>query len=160
MNMQSENAILRDFIARRPMEFSPKHVDDWCDLPSTATMFDFDRYVYRLKQTPAAAQLAGMPIEKRHTVSCAYTKGEKIEWRPLSIGVLPWKPLAPESGLDFSNCEYRIKPVALRPHYPALVRDMMMRHSVSTILFASDAEASHIIGFVRLATEYPPVMLP
>lgn len=164
MTYVQREAILLAFIAGKTIEFAPTHVEDWCDLPRTATMFDFDRYVYRIKQTPAAAQLAGMPLEERYTVLCAYMKGEKIEWRPFSIGVLPWKPLAPESGLDFSNCEYRIKSAALRPHWPVVRMssnpDGTTVYSLSNILLATPEDLIGKDGALRLATEHPPVMLP
>lgn len=89
-------------------------------------------------------------------VITAFRDGKPVE---TNDGGSDWWPvLSPQ--FNFHRYNYRVKPPALRPHWPALVRSIIMQHTVTSALFASDAEASHILGFVRLATEYPPVMLP
>ena len=61
---------------------------------------------------------------------------------------------------NFHKFTYRVKPAALRPHWPAITRNPMGLYMVSSEVFSQDNQPKHIIGFVRLATEYPPVMLP
>lgn len=64
---------------------------------------------------------------------------------------------------DFINCEYRsiqrpATPPVLRPHWPAIVRTPLMEYLVTAEVFPEGHPP--LMGFVRLATEYPPVMLP
>ena len=60
---------------------------------------------------------------------------------------------------DFAHYDYRIAPPSVRrPHWPAICRLSNGAYVLSTCLYTGDEPAA--IGFVRLATEYPPVMLP
>lgn len=101
-----------------------------------------------------------MSLHQQRNIIDAAINGEEIEFCFMGdLDASLWcRHNAPM--FDFTRYNYRVKPPALRPHWPALVRSIIMQHTVTSALFASDAEASHILGFVRLATEYPPVMLP
>lgn len=100
-----------------------------------------------------------MTPQEMISVIQAHADGKQIQM--CRKGEDRWLDCVPPSPLfDFMNTNYRVKPPALRPHWPALVRSPIMSHSVTGVLFASDDEARDVIGFVRLATEYPPVMLP
>lgn len=86
----------------------------------------------------------------------AYRDGKSVEY---NNGDDIWIPIDMPTW-NFNKFTYRVKPPELRPHYPALVKSPIMTHSVTGVLFGSEDEARGVIGFVRLATEYPPVMLP
>jgi len=76
-----------------------------------------------------------------------------------------WVPIRTCPVFDFEHFEYRVKPPALRPHWPAVVRNTgTTAWWVTDELFADVATARIELlsdsDEVRLATEYPPVMLP
>lgn len=126
---------------------------DWT--PITTPAWNFASNDYRVKPPAAMWQYYFMNVncttqsEYDKNCKCWWDEGtgpcSEAEYGHYNIG-LTWRP---------ANL-----PVTLRPHYPALIRSPMLSHSVTSVLFASEDDARHIIGFVRLATEYPPVMLP
>ncbi len=67
---------------------------------------------------------------------------------------------------NFSLWDYRVKqPAALRPHWPVLAHDTQLDiYLVEDVLFPTVEEAREFypnrLRVIRLATEYPPVMLP
>ena len=95
-------------------------------------------------------------------VIAAYRDGKQIQAQPAGIcgDEVPWKTCrCPD--FNFPEYNYRIKPAALRPHWPAIVRSPFNYFTTTATLFADEASCrENVIGFVRLATEYPPVMLP
>lgn len=91
----------------------------------------------------------------------AHADGKKLQWTNKRGNT--WLDCdEPTPQFAFNICDYRIKPPALRPHYPVPVLMLNGTYSISRELFTSDGISKHtnIISFVRLATEYPPVMLP
>lgn len=95
----------------------------------------------------------------------AYIDGKQIqmcEW--LKTDWNDCKLLSPM--FDFCHYEYRVKPAALRPHWPALLECRGIDYQVvGDTLFATEADARKYynppsVKVIRLATEYPPVMLP
>ena len=94
----------------------------------------------------------------------AHRDGEKIEFREAG-NLRRWDDcLVPL--FDFAHFEYRVKPPALRPHWPAVLNVRSVGMTVSDMLFPDVDSAktqyctSSGLTVVRLATEYPPVMLP
>jgi len=100
-------------------------------------------------------------------VIAAYRDGKQIEAQPAGIfgdGV-PWK-LCGQPTFNFPEYNYRVKPPALRPHWPAVLNVRSVGMTVSDMLFPDVDSAktqyctSSGLTVIRLATEYPPVMLP
>jgi len=98
-------------------------------------------------------------------VIAAYRDGKQIQAQPAGIcgDEVPWKTCrCPD--FNFPEYNYRIKPAALRPHWPAIVMssdpDGTTVYSASNLLFTKPEELIGKAGALRLATEYPPVMLP
>lgn len=93
-------------------------------------------------------------------VITAFRDGKPVE---TNDGGSDWWPvLSPQ--FNFHRYIYRVKPPALRPHWPALLTIGVDSHIITDRLYPSleDAKtdcASDVTG-VRLVTEYPPVMLP
>lgn len=89
----------------------------------------------------------------------AAERGEKIEFRIGGMGC--WEQKTNTSNWNTYNSEYRIarpEPV-LVPHWPAIWRTRNNGYAVSGILFACENDARDVFeDFVRLATEYPPIM--
>lgn len=84
----------------------------------------------------------------------AYRDGKLVE---TNDGGSDWWPvLSPQ--FNFNRFTYRIKPPVLRPHWPAVVRTPCMEYIVTAEVFPEDHPP--LQGYIRLATEYPPVMLP
>lgn len=93
-------------------------------------------------------------------VITAFRDGKPVE---TNDGGLDWWPvLSPQ--FNFHRYSYRVKPPELRPHWPAVVvsskPDGTIAYSVSNMLFAKPEDLIGKDGALRLATEYPPVMLP
>lgn len=90
----------------------------------------------------------------------AHADGKKIQM--CRKGEDKWLDCVPPSPLfDFMNTNYRVKPPALRPHWPAIFVVPNGYTFLSKELYAEDNRPVQLaLGFVRLATEYPPVMLP
>lgn len=93
-------------------------------------------------------------------VITAFRDGKPVE---TNDGGLDWWPvLSPQ--FNFHRYSYRVKPPELRPHWPAVVAsskpDGTIVYSVSNMLFAKPEDLIGKDGALRLATEYPPVMLP
>ena len=102
-----------------------------------------------------------MTLTQQRDVIQAAIDGKNIEKLPISgVDGTNWSSMVGDRLFDFARYDYRVKPPALRPHYPAITRDPIQRYMVSGELFPQDNLPVNIIGFIRLATEYPPVMLP
>lgn len=101
-----------------------------------------------------------MTLQQQRDIIDAAIRGEEIEFCFMGDDKLWSKHNAPR--FDFTRYSYRVKPPELRPHWPAIIRLPDGRHTISTWLYAKGDEISFVdlVGFVRLATEYPPVMLP
>lgn len=69
-----------------------------------------------------------------------------------------------ETDFNFIEYDYRVKSPTLRPHWPAITMsndpDGTVRYGVSALLFDHPNRLIGKEGALRLATEYPPVMLP
>ena len=100
-------------------------------------------------------------------VIAAYRDGKPIEFTRFDSNGMPtgWLPISSPS-FNFMANDYRVKPVALRPHWPAVLNVRSVGMTVSDMLFPDVDSAktqfctSSGLTVVRLATEYPPVMLP
>lgn len=90
-------------------------------------------------------------------VITAFRDGKPVE---TNDGGSDWWPvLSPQ--FNFHRYNYRVKPPALRPHWPAIFVVPNGYTFLSKELYAEDNRPVQLaLGFVRLATEYPPVMLP
>lgn len=94
-------------------------------------------------------------------VITAFRDGKPVE---TNDGGLDWWPvLSPQ--FNFHRYSYRVKPPELRPHWPVLVKQSGIT-MVPPELFSDISEANIYwekagsFTVIRLATEYPPVMLP
>lgn len=95
----------------------------------------------------------------------AHTDGMKIECREVSGCNDGWHPV--DTPLwDFCHFDYRVRPTppVLRPHWPAICRVGNSGAILTDALYADAINAACDINgnggvLIRLATEYPPVML-
>lgn len=103
-----------------------------------------------------------MTLQQQRDIIDAAIRGEEIEFCFMAGDKLWSKHNAPM--FDFTRYTYRVKPPELRPHWPAVVvsskPDGTIVYSVSNMLFAKPEDLIGKDGALRLATEYPPVMLP
>lgn len=93
-------------------------------------------------------------------VITAFRDGKPVE---TNDGGSDWWPvLSPH--FNFHRYNYRVKPPALRPHWPAIIQYGASSYSITDRLYPAFEEADRDTGpgfkVIRLATEYPPVMLP
>lgn len=92
----------------------------------------------------------------------AYEAGKEIEFRD-EVG--RWRPCSHQEGprWNFALYDYRVKPEEkkLVPHWPAIIHEARKRTFVTDSIHPTEANARSTFGssFVRLATEYPPIML-
>ncbi len=107
-----------------------------------------------------------MTLEQQRDIIQAAIDGSKIEFADIFTGKWCSKHDL-DNGFDFQNFTYRIAPPALRQHWPAVIRyDNSGVIAVTDRLYTSDDEARSDreggppVSVIRLATEYPPVMLP
>ena len=132
---------------------------DWW--PVLSPQFNFSRFTYRVK--PAAP---AMWQYYRRNYECFALDANDDDckcWWDEGTG-----PAASARHDDKSHITWRPAnlpaPVALRPHWPAVVissnPDGTTRYSISALLFAKPEDLIGKDGVLRLATEYPPVMLP
>lgn len=109
-----------------------------------------------------------MTLEQQRDVIQAAIDGKRIEmFKPTANAPMgEWVGIVPAS-FNFNTLDYRIAPPALRPHWPAVIHmPKMNRYIISDRLYACVEDANVAehdtlhTGSIRLATEYPPVMLP
>lgn len=106
-----------------------------------------------------------MPKHKHYDVIVAWANGEQIQWR--DRGALEWEDIS-SSPMGWHNLvEYRVKPkeIKLIPHWPAIINSGPTARITQNV-YSSIEEAKRTIHpefgrqLLRLATEYPPIMLP
>lgn len=140
----------------KQLQMRPKEDAMWIDCKPPSPMFDFAHYEYRIKPVaPAKWQYY------RRNDECFALDANDDDckcWFDEGTGPLP------DAKRDFTNLNWRPAkqpaPVALRPHWPALQRTPWKTYVIGATLFAEARDACTTDGFIRLATEYPPVMLP
>ncbi len=99
-----------------------------------------------------------MTYDEMAAIIKAAIRGETIEYRYKACA--DWH-VAEKPQFDFINNEYRIKPAEpkLVPHWPALCGDGTYVW-VSGMVFPNlEAAKKYSRCVIRLATEYPPIML-
>lgn len=144
----------------KQIQMHPKEDPVWFDCKPPSPTFDFHRYEYRVK--PAAPAM--WQYYWKNAACCAVGASDancKCWWHE---GTGP----AASARHDDSICmKWRpAKQPALRPHWSALIRCRGVNPPVmGDTLFATEDEArahytSMDVTTIRLATEYPPVMLP
>lgn len=102
-----------------------------------------------------------MTHEEMISVIKAHAEGKAIE--VLIPGSIDWH-VTTNPSWNFSGCDYRIKtePLKLVPHWPAINKNEAgMRAFTTDRLYSNevDAKIDWKDRFIRLATEYPPIML-
>ena len=104
-----------------------------------------------------------MTLDEMIAVLEAAKRGEKIEqFCTFSDHTQVWLPYA-GNPFNFAAYDYRIAPKPepkLVAHWPAICK--MTAYFMLADLFVSEEDAKNNIGaeFIRLATEYNPIMLP